>query len=104
MKKIAIALTAVVALGGLTACGGGDDAKSFCNDWKDAGTPSMADASGIKDYVAKLEKIDAPSEISTEWDNLTSALGKVADGDASQAASVTEDLSKITEYASKNCK
>lgn len=105
MKKFAVALTAVLALGTLSACGGGE-ADAFCDDMKDFAKDSASAATDPAGTAKKFKDIEAPSEIKDEWKTYTDALSAIAEDPAKAADQLTEltdATSKITTYVTDNC-
>lgn len=111
------ALTAVAALAlTLTACSGGDDVQAFCDSGEaafgdvDASATDVSDPESFAQTVSDLHdgfaKVDAPDEISDDWDVFESTFGdldKKLDGiDTSDTEAFTNALTDFSETASSD--
>jgi hypothetical protein len=109
MKRFsaAIAAAALVCVGTLTGCSGGDGS-DYCNRVRDNAENDTLEninansPDGIEQFLAEVKKLraDAPSEVQGDYDTVIDAYGDP--GNAEQKE-VTSAIEKIQSYDEGNC-
>lgn len=129
ISRVSVAtVSAVLLVGGLTACGGGEvSVEEFCKQGEamsdgmndvDMSDPDAA-AAALKQTVAEAKKIKAPSEISDDWSTVVDGVSQMADNldgvDLTDTTAVMEALEsiqsedfaaaseRVSTYTSENC-
>ncbi|PJI94311.1 hypothetical protein [Luteimicrobium subarcticum] len=130
------AVSLALLTGGLAACSSGDDStKTFCDTYKSVAEDTSLDdldssdlggtVDKISDVNDKVKDVDAPDEISSDWDTMKKFLAdfsKAFDGVdtsdqaavqtaaagltdlASEASSMQTSATKVSDWAKDNCK
>lgn len=104
MKKFALALTTVLALGGLSACGGDSE---YCSTLKGADKEIGNALSSPDKLVPVYEKIaeKAPASVKDDWNTVVDGMKAATSGDVENydADKVMDALKNISKDAEDSC-
>lgn len=109
MKRIpaALAAVAILSVGALTGCSGGDGS-DYCNRVRDNADDSTLEnidptsEDGLKTFIAEAKKLqaDAPDEVKDDYDAIIKAFEDPTNLDPT---AVTKSIDTIQTYDEDNC-
>lgn len=102
MKKIALTITAAVALSTLAACGGDSEAEAFCGD-STAITEAFSNTTDPQAATEALSKIEVPSKIKDDWAVFTDSFTNSTEATAEDSTKAMEAIANISKYIEDNC-
>lgn len=104
MRIASLTAVAVFSVSALSACGGGDDSKSFCEQAKAEGT-NAADMSADEIGKKFQDLADAaPAELKDDFNTLGDVdFSDISNIDPSKAPDMQKAISNISDYIDKKC-